>query len=141
MKLSEMTVSDALGGKWGIRALLVAIVIGTTVVIEYEDKHTPIDHSLVAKNRKELAQCIDINLCVDGFLRMRNARAHNNLRIVASNSDSIHTVTVAKLVTLMARNDEDADRFFNKIDSAIFKNDPRFKETYFNYWMDQGGSY
>lgn len=136
MKLSEMTVSDALGGKWGIRVFLVAAVIGIVVAMEYADKHTPIDHSLVANNRAVLAQCVDAKLCIDGFIRKRGASASFlNIKACGNNCD-YSQVDVTQLVELTKRKDKEADYFFNKIDSIILQNErARWHDAFDAYWM------
>ena len=113
------------------------LLIGAAAFDLRVEKRQPIDHVLVEKNRAELSRCADAKLCADGFIRMRGSRA--TLRI-ASNQEPLFQrddVRVARLLELLGKNDEEAERFFNRIDSVIFKNDGRWRETFTAYWMDR----
>ena len=120
-----------------INSTLLLLLFGLGALAGYAERHEKIDPDLVASNRETLARCVDAKLCVDGFIRLRGSRGI--MRIVPDDEDVFgNCVKVARLSELLAKNDEDADRFFNRIDSVILKNDKaRWKDAYFAYWMDQ----
>lgn len=132
MKLS------GLAGKYP-GAFLILCIFGIGALANLVERRTPIDPVLVANNRATLARCTNTKLCVDGFIRLRRS---GFMRIVPDNKEVLRSdVGVSQLLGLLKQHNQEADRFFNQIDSVILQNEhARWQDANNAYWMDQGGA-